>query len=179
MRAATWRDRGDLTAARRAATLALARATTIDLRAFARVELGVIAKLRGRLGEAFAHYRAARPLIERAFGITSPEMAAHLHNLAGLAHAVGEPALGLRCIRAALALVPPRSLEHLAHEAVLAALLTAAGQHREALALHRKVARRLRRRGSALDRRIAARNHAVARASATRRASGSSRRTAR
>ena len=58
--------------ARRAATLALARATTIALRAYARAELGVIAKLRGHLAEAFAHYRAARPLIERAFGITSP-----------------------------------------------------------------------------------------------------------
>jgi tetratricopeptide (TPR) repeat protein len=99
-------------------------------------ELGMIGKYSGRFTEAEAAYLQAMAILKRRGEIASANVASLLHNLAGLAHAKGEPATAEPLARRGLALrqaLPnphPRSLAE--DRAALAAILVDLGRLSEA-----------------------------------------------
>lgn len=101
-------------------------------------ELGIVGKYAGNFAEAETAYRRALAIMER-HGTASADVAAILHNLAGLAHARGaaEAALPMAVrgldIRRSLPSADPRGLTE--DRAALAAILIDLGRHREATAV--------------------------------------------
>jgi Tfp pilus assembly protein PilF len=108
-------------------------------------ELGMIGKYRGTFADAEQAYRRALAIYQQHDETASTSVASLMHNLAGLAHAKGDPAAaeplarsGIT-IREALAVPDPRALAE--DEAALAAILIDLGRLTEADAMLRHVLR--------------------------------------
>jgi hypothetical protein len=129
--------------ARAALALALRRlGGSHVLSAAAHNQLGVLGKFLGRFAEAERHYAIALPIYQRAFGDSSREVAALLHNIGGLEHARrrfdrGEPP-AREAVVIARRLWPASDPERLAHEVAHAGLLDGLGRQGESILVYRR-----------------------------------------